>query len=94
MRIDFSPTSWGRVIAVTMAGTATCIAAAFFVDSFNFPSLSPEALRWAQLTDLLLPLFLGGSFFFFLMFKMRQLAVAPKELSVVAATDSLIAVFN
>jgi diguanylate cyclase len=94
MRIDLSPTSWGRVITVTIVGTAICIAAAFFVDSFNFSSLTPEALRWAELTDLLLPLVLGGSFFFFLMFKMRQLAIAQKELTIVAATDSLTAVFN
>jgi diguanylate cyclase len=94
MRIDLSPTSWGRVVVVTVMGTAFFIAAAFFVDSFNFPSLSPEALRWAKLTDLLLPLALGGSFLFVLMWKMRQLAVAQKELSIVAATDSLTAVFN
>ncbi|CCV12847.1 GGDEF domain-containing protein [Mesorhizobium sp. STM 4661] len=94
MRIDLSPTSWGRVVAVTVAGTAVCIAAAFFVDSFNFPYLSPEALWRAQLTDLLLPLVLAGSFFSFLMFKMRQLAIAKKELTIVAATDSLTAVFN
>ncbi len=94
MRIDLSPTSWGRVVAVTVAGTAFFIAAAFFVDSFNFPSLSPNALLWAELTDLFLPLVLGGSFLFFLMWKMRQLAIAQKELSIVAATDSLTAVFN
>ncbi|TIW15923.1 MAG: GGDEF domain-containing protein, partial [Mesorhizobium sp.] len=94
MRIDLSPTSWGRVALVTVAGTAFFIAAAFFVDSFNFPSLSPEALLWAKLTDLFLPLVLGGSFLFFLMWKMRQLAIAQKELSIVAATDSLTAVFN
>ncbi|UVK37953.1 GGDEF domain-containing protein [Mesorhizobium sp. AR10] len=94
MRIDLSPTSWGRVIAVTIVGTAICIGAAFFVDSYNFPHLSPEALRWAKLTDLLLPLVLGGSFFFFLMFKMRQLAIAQRELTIVAATDSLTSVFN
>ena len=94
MRIDLSPTSWGRVVVVTAAGTAFFIAAAFFVDSFNFPSLSPQALRWAQLTDLFLPLILGGSFLFFLMWKMRQLAVAQKELGVIAATDSLTTVFN
>ena len=41
MRIDLSPTGWGRVALVTIAGTAFFIAAAFFVDSFNFPSLSP-----------------------------------------------------
>ncbi|TIV94656.1 MAG: GGDEF domain-containing protein [Mesorhizobium sp.] len=94
MRIDLSATSWGRVVAVTVAGTAFFIAAAFFVDSFNFPSLSPEALLWAKLTDLFLPLILGGSFLFFLMWKMRQLAIAQRELSIVAATDSLTAVFN
>lgn len=94
MQIDLSPTSWGRVVAVTVAGTAVCIAAAFLVDSFNFPYLSPEALWRAQLTDLLLPLILASSFFFFLMWKMRQLAIAQKALAVVAATDSLTAVFN
>jgi diguanylate cyclase (GGDEF)-like protein len=94
MRIDLSPTSWGRVVVVTAAGTAFFIAAAFFVDSFNFPSLPPQALLWAKLTDLFLPLLLGGSFLFFLMWKMRQLAIAQKELSIVAATDSLTAVFN
>ncbi|UCI06569.1 GGDEF domain-containing protein [Mesorhizobium sp. B1-1-8] len=94
MRIDLSPTSRGRVAVVTIAGTAFFIACAFFVDSFNFPSLSPDALLWAQLTDLFLPLVLGGSFLFFLMWKMRQLAIAQKELSIVAATDSLTAVFN
>jgi diguanylate cyclase (GGDEF)-like protein len=94
MRIDLSPTGWGRVAAVTIAGTAFFIAAAFFVDSFNFPSLSPDALLWAQLTDLFLPLVLGGSFLFFLMWKMRQLAIAQKELGIIAATDSLTAVFN
>ena len=94
MRIDLSPTSWGRVIAVTVVGTAVCIAAAFFVDSYNFASLSPEALRWAKLTDFFLPLVLGGSFFLFLMWKMRQLAIAQKALTIVAATDSLTAVFN
>ena len=94
MRIDLSPTSWGRVVVVTAAGTAFFIAVAFFVDSFNFPALSPQALLWAKLTDLFLPLFLGGSFLFFLMWKMRQLAITQKELSVIAATDSLTAVFN
>lgn len=94
MRIDLSPTSWGRVIAVTAAGTAFFIAVAFFVDSFNFPYLSPEALWRAQLTDLMLPLVLGGSFLFFLMWKIRQLAIAQRDLSIVAATDSLTAVLN
>ena len=94
MKLDLSPTSWGRVIAVTAAGTAFFIAVAFFVDSFNFPYLSPEAVWRAQMTDLMLPLVLGGSFLFFLMWKIRQLAIAQRDLSIVAATDSLTAVLN
>ncbi|MER8466308.1 GGDEF domain-containing protein [Mesorhizobium sp. M1396] len=94
MRIDLSPTGWGRVIAVTIAGTAFFIAVAFFVDSFNFPYLSREAVWRAQMTDLMLPLVLGGSFLFFLMWKIRQLAIAQRDLSVIAATDSLTAVLN
>ncbi|MER9327025.1 GGDEF domain-containing protein [Mesorhizobium sp. M0152] len=94
MKVDLSATSWGRVIAVTTAGTAFFIAVAFFVDSFNFPYLSREAVWRAQLTDLLLPLALGGSFLFFLMWKIRQLAIAQRDLSVIAATDSLTAVLN
>ncbi|MBN9220784.1 MAG: GGDEF domain-containing protein [Mesorhizobium sp.] len=94
MKLDLSPTSWGRVISVTVAGTAFFIAVAFFVDSFNFPYLSTEAVRRAELTDLLLPLLLGGSFLFFLMWKIRQLAIAQRDLSIVAATDSLTAVLN
>lgn len=42
MKLDLSPTSWGRVIAVTAAGTAFFIAVAFFVDSFNFPISRPR----------------------------------------------------
>ncbi|MER8413954.1 GGDEF domain-containing protein [Mesorhizobium sp. M1342] len=94
MKLDLSPTSWGRVIAVTAVGTAFFIAVAFFVDSFNFPYLSPEAVWRAQMTDLMLPLVLGGSFLFFLMWKIRQLAIAQRDLSVIAATDSLTAVLN
>lgn len=94
MKLDLSPTSWGRVISVTVAGTAFFIAVAFFVDSFNFPYLSAEAVRRAELTDLLLPLVLGGSFLFLLMWKIRQLAIAQRDLSIVAATDSLTAVLN
>ena len=94
MKLGLSPTSWSRVIAVTAAGTAFFIAVAFFVDSFNFPYLSPEAIWRAQMTDLMLPLVLGGSFLFFLMWKIRQLAIAQRDLSVVAATDSLTAVLN
>jgi len=94
MRIDLSPTGWGRVILGTVAGTAICIAVALYVDSFNFPYLSAEAQKRAVYTDIFLPGGLATTFFLFLLWKIRQLAITQRELTKVAATDSLTAVLN
>jgi diguanylate cyclase len=89
-----APTGWPRVFAVTIAGTLFCIGAALYVDSFNFPHLSPEALQWAILTDIFLPLVLAGTMLFALMFQMRRLAIVQEELQKLACTDSLTTVLN
>jgi diguanylate cyclase len=94
MRIDLSATGWGRVILGTLAGAAICIAVALYVDSFNFPYLSPEAQKRAVYTDVFLPGGLATTFFLFLLWKIRQLAIAQRELTKVAATDSLTAILN
>lgn len=94
MKIDFSPTGWGRVVAFTVAGTLFCVAAALFVDSFNFPNLSEAALRRAILVNTILPTALAGPFLFFLLYKLRQLAIAHRQLQLIASTDSLTAVLN
>lgn len=75
-------------------GAAFCIATAFFVDSFNFPYLSPDAIRRAEFTDFFVPLVLASGFIFLLMFNIRRLAIARNELAIIAATDSLTKVLN
>lgn len=94
MKLDLSATSWAKVIVGTVAGTVVCIAAALIVDSPNFPTLSPDALSRSILVDLLLPTALAGPLLFLLLSKMRQLAIAHRDMTVIASTDSLTRVLN
>ena len=94
LNMDFSPTGLARVYLVTILGTLGCIAVTFFVDSFQFPELSPDKLRRAIILDTLLPLGLAAPLLFILMSKIRLLNIAKLELSVLATTDSLTAVLN
>jgi diguanylate cyclase len=94
MNITLSPTGWGRIILVSVFGTLFCVAAAFFVDSFNFASYSSEQLQNAIVINTLLPIALAGPMIFLLMWQMRRLAIAHRELQEVAATDSLTKALN
>jgi diguanylate cyclase (GGDEF)-like protein len=94
LRIDWSNRGWARVIVSTILGTAFCIGVAFYVDSFNFASLSPEALQRAYLVNTLVPAGLAGPLLFLFTYKLRQLAIAHHQMSILATTDSLTAVLN
>ncbi len=92
--LDFSPRGWGRVILWTTLGTLGCIAVALYVDSFNFMMLNEEQRTRAILTDMLLPLLLAPPLLLFFTSKLRELAIAHRELSIVASKDSLTSVLN
>lgn len=92
--LDWSPTGRARVFAITFVGVLFCVAAALFVDSFNFRNLSSAELQRAISVNILVPTFLAGPLLFLLTSKMRQLAIAHREISIIAATDSLTAVMN
>ncbi|MBC7281093.1 MAG: GGDEF domain-containing protein [Hoeflea sp.] len=94
MKLDFSATGRARVIAGTLFGTLFCVAAAVFVDSYNFPDLSEPKIRHALLIDILLPTGLAAPLLFLLLHKMRQLSIAHRDMSIIATTDSLTAVLN
>lgn len=85
---------WGRVIFGTILGTLACIAIALFVDSFNFMTLDPAGRDRAILTNILLPTFLAAPMLFFLLSKLRELAIAHERLAIIAATDSLTSLLN
>lgn len=94
MKPDLSVTSWQRVVAFTVLGTAFCIAVAFVVDGY---SIGDGGWRWEDkrpLNNLIIPLILAPPFFFFLLSQMRQLAIAHRELLTLATTDSLTSLLN
>lgn len=93
-RLDFSPRGWGRVVLWTIVGTFGCVAAALYLDSFNFVLLDEVARQRAIVFDLVLPTIIAGPVFFFFLTKLRELAIAHHELSIVASTDGLTAVLN
>jgi diguanylate cyclase len=92
--LNFSARSWGRVIAVTVLGTLACVAAALLVDSFNFASLGEAARLRSIAVDVILPVVLAAPMLSFLMAKLRELAIAKHELTILASTDSLTQVLN
>jgi len=89
-----SPTGKARVAMGTIGGTAICILIALVVDSLNFSGFSDAQIRRAIAIDILLPLCVGGVFFYILLSKIRHLAIARIELEKIATTDSLTAVLN
>lgn len=91
--MDWSATGRARVYIFTALGTVVCIAFAFAFDSYSFTAgtwqLSDNAIN-----NLLIPLLIGTPFFFVLLNKMRQLAIAHRELLTVAMTDGLTSLLN
>jgi diguanylate cyclase (GGDEF)-like protein len=94
MKLDLSAESWGRVIVYTVLGTLVCVAAALYVDSFNF-ALYDEAQRTrAIVVDVALPIVLAVPLLLFFTGKLRELAIAHKTLTIYASTDALTQVMN
>lgn len=91
-RLDFSAHGRARVGALTALGTLVCIAVAFAIDSYSFE----QGWRWGNdpINNVLIPLVLAPPFFYFLLSKLRELAIAHHELMVISTTDSLTDCFN
>ena len=84
----------GRVYLVTLAITAVCMMASLSVDTFNFDAMSEVIRQREVLADLLLPLLLVAPASYFLMSKLRKLALAHEQLTQFASTDALTSVLN
>lgn len=92
--MDLSPLGKGRTYLVTIVVTLLCVAAALFVDSFNFGTMTPDRLARAVLIDVLLPTALAAPLIFFFMSKLRELALAHERLAIFASTDQLTGILN
>jgi diguanylate cyclase len=85
---DLSARSWTRVILLTIVGTLCCIVFAFTFDSYSFEE-NLWRLGSSPWNDVIIPLLIAPPFFFYLLSKFRQLAIAHDQLLVVASTDGL-----
>jgi diguanylate cyclase len=92
--LDWSPRGWPRVFLWTIFGTLGCVIAALYVDSFNFPMLNDEARTRAIFVDILLPTVLAAPLILFFTSKLRELAIAHQQMSVLATTDNLTEALN
>jgi diguanylate cyclase len=91
--MDWSATGWARVYVFTALGTVVCIVFAFAFDSYSF-SRGTWQFSDNAINNLLIPMLIAPPFFFVLLNKMRQLAIAHRELLTVAMTDGLTHLLN
>jgi diguanylate cyclase len=91
--LDFSAVGRGRIVILSTLGTLCCIAVAFSIDSYSFDT---GTWRWGSqpLNNVIIPLLLAPLFFGYLLGKQRELAIAHRELMVVASTDLLTSCLN
>ena len=92
-RFDLSARSWGRVALFSALGTLACSCVAFMLDSYSFET---GTWRWGEtpLNNIFIPLVVAPPFFVYLLSKLRELAIAHHELSIVASTDVLTSCLN
>lgn len=93
VRIDLSSTSLARVVSFSVAGTLLCISVAMAIDSFSFDTMT---WRWGSdpLNNVIIPTVLAPPLLFLLLWKMRELAIAHREVLTAASTDSLTQCLN
>jgi diguanylate cyclase len=91
--LDFSAVGRGRIVVLSTLGTLCCMAVAFGVDSYSFET---GTWRWGSqpLNNVIIPLLLAPPFFGYLLGKQRELAIAHRELMVLASTDPLTSCLN
>jgi diguanylate cyclase len=85
---DLSSRGKGRIVVLTLLGTLCCILVALGFDSFDF-STGEWTLKDRWINNIYIPIILAPVFFSFLLYKLRELALAHDDLMVLATTDSL-----
>jgi diguanylate cyclase (GGDEF)-like protein len=92
-KFDLSARGWSRVVVLTVLGTLCCIALAMFIDCYNFET-GEWLLHERWLNNVVIPALIAPPFFFFLLSKLRELAIAHDDLMIVASTDPLTQCLN
>lgn len=85
---------WWVIVGGSAVGTLFCVIVAIAADYEHLKTLN-EVQRSASLrNDVIIPIVLAFPFFFYLIWKIRQLDMVKKALEVLVQTDSLIGCLN
>jgi diguanylate cyclase len=92
--VKFELRDYVIVPAATAVFTAIVTLAVFALDYQNLIAAPPDLYRISVRNDILAPLLFGAPTFFFMFWKLRQLAKIRKILELLAFTDDLTKIFN
>jgi len=92
--IDLSATGHGRVVLATVLVTLACIAVSATLALTGVTPYDVQHLGQLLFTVVLVPIAMAVPVMYFLMSKLRELAIAHERLTVYAATDALTQVMN
>jgi diguanylate cyclase (GGDEF)-like protein len=93
-RLDFSATGQARVVAAAIAASIACIVLSVSLTVFGIVPVEPSRLGQQLAVNLIVPVVVAFPVVYFLMSKLRELAIAHHQLTVYASTDSLTQVLN
>lgn len=93
-RLDLSPTGRTRVVLGTVAGTLVCMLVAVIAVTYTTPLMPPAAQSVTWALAFALPIVLSAPIFYVLLSKLRELAIAHRQLTVLASQDSLTSCLN
>jgi diguanylate cyclase len=83
-----------RVVLVTLLGTLGCMVVALLAVSYTTKFMEEDARRLTVASAVLIPIFLSAPIFYYFASKLRELAIAHHELTIVASQDSLTTCLN
>jgi diguanylate cyclase len=93
-RCDFSRSGRARVALVTIAGTLGCMAVALLVVSYTTQFMEGSARTLTIASAFLIPIVMSAPIFYYFASTLRQLAIAHRALTIIAAQDSLTTCLN
>lgn len=91
---DFSRTGRARAVLVTVVGTSLTIAAALAMAAYLVPLVSGPVATIIWIAAVSLPLLLSAPVIYVFAMLLRKLALANRELALIASEDSLTTVLN
>lgn len=93
-RFDFSATSRTRVVAVSITVTLACVVISLLLTDLGIVPVDPARMDQQRIVNIVAPIVIAFPVIFFLMTKLRELALAHERLTVYASTDGLTRIMN